>query len=97
MTSKGTSADGEKICAIQEWPQPQTETDLRGLLRLAGYYIIFVQDYAKWPHLDTANYRSQKWAKQMGGSAVGIPCENSVLRPGMKRVIKRGFTKMQLY
>ena len=86
VTSKGTSTDGEKICAIQEWPQPQTEMDLRGLLRLAGYYIIFVQDYAKWPHLDTANYRSQKRAKQMGGSAVGIPCHRNSKNVGLKHL-----------
>ena len=84
MTSKGTSADGKKICAIQEWPQPQTEMDLRGLLRLAGYYIIFVQDYANWPHLDTA-----KLQKPEKGKADGRKCS----RHSMSQKLKECWTE----
>ena len=46
VTSNGTSPDPEKIRAVEDWPRPETERELRGFLGLSGYYRRFVPGYA---------------------------------------------------
>ena len=47
VSSQGSSPNPEKIRAVQEWPRPVTERDLRGFLGLSGYYRRFVPGYAR--------------------------------------------------
>ncbi|GBG59571.1 hypothetical protein CBR_g49831 [Chara braunii] len=37
----------DKIQAVQDWPEPQTVTDVRSFLGLAGYYQHFITGYSK--------------------------------------------------
>ena len=37
----------QKICAIIEWPTPMNLTQLRGFLRLCGFYRRFVSGYSR--------------------------------------------------
>nr|GEU39549.1 hypothetical protein [Tanacetum cinerariifolium] len=43
---EGVSIDPSKIIAMQKWPTPVTLKQLRGFLRLRGYYRRFIKDYA---------------------------------------------------
>lgn len=47
ISAQGVSTDPEKIKAVQEWPEPENTTKLRGFLGLTGYYGRFVKDYGK--------------------------------------------------
>lgn len=42
---KGVEVDPKKIRAIKEWPVPTNVREVRGFLRLTGYYRMFVQSY----------------------------------------------------
>ena len=44
---KGVVADPEKVKAMEEWPLPSNPKELRGFLRLNGYYRRFVKNYGK--------------------------------------------------
>ncbi|GJW80097.1 putative nucleotidyltransferase, ribonuclease H [Tanacetum coccineum] len=46
ISDKGVSTNNNKIQAIQDWPVPQTLKQLRGFLRLTGYYRSFIKNYA---------------------------------------------------
>ena len=42
---QGVSIDPSKIVAMMEWPKPSSIRELRGFLRLTGYYRKFIQNY----------------------------------------------------
>lgn len=45
ISSQGVSIDPRKIESVESLPEPKTNTQLRGFLRLAGYYRRFIQGY----------------------------------------------------
>ena len=47
VTKKGVQPDPEKTWAVEEWPVPKTEMELRVFLGLAGYYWPFVPGFAQ--------------------------------------------------
>ena len=47
VSSQGLSPNPEKTRAVQEWPRPVTERDLRAFLGLSVYYRRFVPGYAR--------------------------------------------------
>lgn len=46
VSSDGIHPNPDKVSAVQEWPIPKTEKELRGFLGLAGYYRRFIQGFA---------------------------------------------------
>jgi hypothetical protein len=39
--------DEDKIKCIQEWPQPESQEEMRKFLGLCGYYRNYIKEYAK--------------------------------------------------
>lgn len=46
VSSEGVSPDPDKIKAVEEWPKPRNQKELRKFLGLTGYYRRFVPSYA---------------------------------------------------
>src|SRR2546425_268564 len=46
ISANGIEVDSRKIEAIQNWPQPQSVTDIRSFLDLAGYYRRFIEGFS---------------------------------------------------
>lgn len=47
VTPEGVKPNPEKIEAIQEWPLPANEKELRACLGVIGYYRKFIKDFAR--------------------------------------------------
>src|SRR3989442_5152527 len=46
ISENGIEVDSRKIEAVQSWPQPQSVTDIRSFLGLAGYYCRFIEGFS---------------------------------------------------
>ena len=45
--SDGVASDSEKVKAVQEWPVPINQTEIRSFLGLCGYYRRVIKGYAE--------------------------------------------------
>lgn len=61
ISEDGVAADGAKIQAMVEWPEPQNIKQLRGFLELTGYYHKFVKDYGLVARSLTTQLRNKQF------------------------------------
>ena len=47
VSTEGLSPDPAKVQAVRDWKMPESVTDIRSFLGLAGYYRRFVPQFAK--------------------------------------------------
>lgn len=57
VTDQGVKPNPDKIIAIQKWPIPRNQKELKGFLGILGYYRRFVRDFAKITKPLTAQLR----------------------------------------
>ena len=46
ISGQGVFVDPQKVAAVENWEQPQTITEVRTFLGLAGYYQRLVKDFS---------------------------------------------------
>jgi hypothetical protein len=63
VTKKGVHTEEKKVAAVRNWPPPETPSQLRSFLGLAGYYRRFVDKFA---HRTTALYELTKTDRRTG-------------------------------
>jgi hypothetical protein len=68
VNKHGIHTEEKKVKAVRDWEMPETPTELRGFLGLAGYYRKFVRNFAHPAHLLhelAAKPRNEyEWTKQ---------------------------------
>ena len=67
ISDEGVATDPEKIKAVQDWPVPINQTEIRSFLGLCGYYRRFIKGYAETAkplHTLTEKGRPFVWTEQ---------------------------------
>ena len=68
LTTQGITADPDKVKAIQEFPRPKNQKQLKGFLGLTNFYSRFTNRYAEatQPLLDLLKKNSKfKWTQEI--------------------------------
>ena len=47
ISALGESVDLEKVEVVMSWERPRSIFEIRSFLGLAGYYMIFIQDFSR--------------------------------------------------